>query len=131
MSPLNLALLITFGGLMIVCVFLLFSAGRLALAEFRAKDREPVRQNRFLILTSAMALSALGLMGVSLVRVRDGLNGHELGGTDPMLLSVSLVLLWAAKTAFHWAASLGRRRTMWRLYVALLLVWVAGAILLL
>jgi hypothetical protein len=129
MSPVDLTILIFFGGIMLVSFFLLVSAGRLALREYRDPAREPLRQNRFFVITTSIAISAMGLMGVSWVRVQDGLEGHELGGSSPVTLMVSLLLLWAAKTGFHWAASIGRSRVMWRLYVALVFIWAAGAIL--
>lgn len=114
-----------FGGIAISAAAVLIDYYQIARVEAQAAraHNKPLRKDRPFVLALSLLLGAIGLIGVAVVRTWDGLAGLSLGGSQPAILLASLVLLWASKSGFHWAATLDRRRWHWRLYVASIVVW--------
>lgn len=114
--------LLTFGGIFIASWFMLFSFIRMARAEaIQAHGRGLIR-NRGFLLAFWLVVGAIALIGISVIRVIQGLFGFF----SPALLVVSLALLWAAWSGFHWSATFDRARWHWRLYLAFATAWVIG-----
>lgn len=119
----NNAILLCFGGIAIASVFMLFSFSRMVRLEGEAAGWSDLRHNRSFVLALCLVIGATGLTGISAIRTIDGLRGAALGGSSPVGLFISLGMLWTAWTGFHWAATLGRSRWHWRLYLLMVVLW--------
>lgn len=121
----ELWLLFLYGALAIASVFMIFSLGRLAWVEgsrLRWKPRR-LKGSVYFVITAALVMQSVALLLISALRVESVWVGIPIGGRQPGLLTIALSMLLAAKTGFHWAAMLGRRRALWRLFVIFELVW--------
>lgn len=118
-------ILVAFGGIFIASIFMTLGFFRLARQETARENREGLRKNRPFLLALFLCIGAMALTGVSAVRVHDGFVGSELGGSSPLAMAASLMMLWAAWTGFHWAATYDRARWHWRLYLLLATLWTA------
>lgn len=123
----NAVLIIAYGAVVIGSVFLMISLGRVALAEATDAHRlRDLRHNGTFVIAASVFVQSVALFGIGSMRVHDGFHELDIGGSTPLFLIIFLFMLVLAKAGFHWAASLGRRRILWRLFVALELLWIVG-----
>lgn len=118
-------ILLAFGGTFIASVALFFNFMRGVRLEGEAVAWTGLLHNNGFVLALSLLVSTVGMMGVCLIRTIDGLNGMDLGGSSPLGLLISILLLWGSSSGFHWAATLKRARWQWRMYLALIVVWTA------
>lgn len=126
------ALLVIYSGVLIASFFMVLSLGRLAICEARETHGKRLRHNTYFIITAALVMQSVALIGVASYRVLDGLSGRDIGGHWPAGLMFFMTLLWLAKICFHWAATIGRPRWQWRVFVGVtildivfLVLWVS------
>jgi hypothetical protein len=123
MMDMDRVLLLLFGGIMIAAVFVVYQFGRLVIVEF--KDRASgaaLLDSQPLSFSLWLCLGSIGIFGNAAVRVYDGIHHQHFGGSAPVVLAIFLLMIWIAKTGFHWLAS-RKRRLPWHLYLASIVVW--------